>query len=613
MKINFVVSAWRDIWQPNVKRLFAADLYVFHVIEREGWLSDYEEVSVAPPMRATQEEFLDDHEFVDKKFNQYSEILADRLDKLHQTNHGIRFWRKAFSLSLLRHVTLCYDMFKVCEVHLNPEVHDCCILDMDSYKIPMDFDEHRYLFQNTDCGREQLFSVYCNLFYPDQFSTMKNEFSLLAPIKSKGVKYYWKRLAEGRILDRIRRRIKLKLIYFIKRIISIRPPSVGIMECYFSRKNMSRLVFKSCGQIQHIPLPTYHPSNGAVRWDWREQLIQNEPDFGRFDKFVFACLKHGFPRLFVEDFSAVCSQINSYFNRFPSVHTIVCEFWIGCTLPSLTLAVLRQRGIRHIYNEHNYLSYFFQGTNLKYLAPLVDEFVTLGWKDSSMPNLVRGASLYEWVSDKANQNKEHEVLFIMGVPIAYLEEINSAYGTSGAFCAASYLDMNKKFLSSLGEETLGKMYVRSYPLEQTRNWLVWDQAFILGYYMSKVKVYDDNSKISSRSLMQRSRLVVVNYLSTSYLESIIADIPTVFISNEEAYLFNEKNKHCFDELIAVGVCQTNPENAANFVNKIISYPEQWWKSEAVQNARKAFLDANIGKPDVMIQYLLNISKKPYSV
>ena len=186
----------------------------------------------------------------------------------------------------------------------------------------------------------------------------------------------------------------------------------------------------------------------------------------------------------------------------------------------------------------------------------------------------------------------------------HMPEINTCYGESGAYRAIAFIDMNQRFLARLGEETLSKLYIRSYPLKLVRECLTWDQSIALAPYLSTVKVYDDDSPISARSLMQRSRLVIVNYLSTAYLESIIANIPTIFIWNQDTYLLTEKYMGVFDALIEAGICQTNPDDAADFVNRIKDNPERWWHSSEVQRGRAAFLNANIGNPEVMIQHLL---------
>ena len=609
MKSNFVVSAYRDIWLPDAKKLFVLDPYISHVLEREGRRGDYDEVQVAAVSRSTREEFIHDHEFVDRKFHQYSDILAQRLDELHDSNHGSRFWRKAFSLSILRHVTLCYDLYTACEINLKPMLHECRVLGQESYRIPVDFDEHRQMFQNTDFGREQLFSVYCGLYYPSLFPSWKSDTLLPIPDVRPTLqesRSYWQRVTQGQFLSRIARRLLtiVSLPRIAHRLLRTRNPKVGVIQTGFSQKQMEQLEFRSWGRIQNIPWPEISLSASTPRWDLRERLVRDDPHFDRFDKFAFACLRHGMPKIFVEDFSSAYAQYNSYFDKYLNLRWVVSEWWIGHSQTSLALAVLQNRNVRHIYNEHNYLSHFFLGSNLKYLVPLVDEFASLGWQDSSIPNLVRGASLFQWVDKEATCNKEHAILFVMSLPLTFAPEINAAYGESGAYRAQEYLVMNQRFLDRLGEDTLGEMYIRSYPQRYTRDWLAWDQAFVLAPYLSKVKVYENNSSISGKTLIQQSRLVVVNYLSTTYLESIIADIPTIFILNKDAYLLTEKYMGFFDALIDVGVCQTKPEDAADFVNRIKDNPERWWRSSAVRKAKSAFLNANIGNPEVMIQHLL---------
>jgi putative transferase (TIGR04331 family) len=116
---------------------------------------------------------------------------------------------------------------------------------------------------------------------------------------------------------------------------------------------------------------------------------------------------------------------------------------------------------------------------------------------------------------------------------------------------------------------------------------------------------------TSRSLMQHSRLVIVNYLSTAYLESIIANIPTIVFLDIATMHLQEKYTTIFDGLIRVGIFQTNSDDAATFINRIKDYPEIWWNSVEVQSSRKEFLDANFGDLDNMIQYLLAEAQKPY--
>ena len=55
----------------------------------------------------------------------------------------------------------------------------------------------------------------------------------------------------------------------------------------------------------------------------------------------------------------------------------------------------------------------------------------------------------------------------------------------------------------------------------------------------------------------------------------------------------DSEKDFFDELIHVGVVQTDMKKAAFFINQIFENPEYWWNSDIVKLAVKRFLSRNI--------------------
>jgi hypothetical protein len=65
------------------------------------------------------------------------------------------------------------------------------------------------------------------------------------------------------------------------------------------------------------------------------------------------------------------------------------------------------------------------------------------------------------------------------------------------------------------------------------------------------------------------------------------------------------HQYYFEELIAVGVCQTNWVSAAEFLSANINNPEAWWMSEVVQEAKNRFLERNINTPEHLFKLLLD--------
>ena len=112
--------------------------------------------------------------------------------------------------------------------------------------------------------------------------------------------------------------------------------------------------------------------------------------------------------------------------------------------------------------------------------------------------------------------------------------------------------------------------------------------------------------------MLKSNLVIVDYISTPYLESLLMNIPTVFFWKRNAYYLNKNYSNFFDSLIKVGICQTDPIEAAHFVDSIKDDPELWWKTKDIQDARETFLTKNFGRTDRLIKLLVNMVDESYS-
>ncbi|HUF82640.1 MAG TPA: LIC12162 family protein [Burkholderiales bacterium] len=592
MKTNFLVSAHPKARIPGARRLLVADPYVRHALEVAGETGAYEEIAVAPASRTTREAFLRDHEFVDRKHHKYLSLLVGRLNELHGMRHEPRFWQKALSLSMLRHVTLCHDLFQACEANLRPEEHDCRILAERSFFVPDDFNAHRRFFQHTDLGPEQLFGTYCRMFHPGRFAEYEDA-------------HRWPTHFGAEVPPRPRIRHRLAQLHprrIVRRLLRLRKPTLAVINAYFSEQNLDRLIFRSAGRIRYVRLPAAPAGGGPIDWRQREALCRDEPGFDEFDRFVFAALRHGMPRAFVEDFERLCAGYERFLERLDGLRWIVCEAWIGDAASALLLALASRRGVRHLYNEHNYLGHPFLGNNLKYLLPLVDEFATLGWDDGRAPNLVPAASLFPWVV-KRKPSAGRDILYIASLPLARAPEVNASYGESGPVNAPSYLAFIRTFLDALSDATLGEIVLRKYPARHTQVMQAYDWSHVLHDRIARMKRVDDRTP-SARDLMRDARLVIADYVSTAYLEALMSDIPTVFFWNRDAYHLEPAHQHFFDALRSAGICQTDPVEAARFVESIKSQPQAWWRSPAVQGARSRFLDANMGPPETMIRHLV---------
>ena len=104
--------------------------------------------------------------------------------------------------------------------------------------------------------------------------------------------------------------------------------------------------------------------------------------------------------------------------------------------------------------------------------------------------------------------------------------------------------------------------------------------------------------------MSKSKLVLVDYFSTSVLESLCSDIPTILLLGGN-YKLNKEYSTFFESLILAGIVQENPISASNLVDKIIENPSKWWESDKVKSAVNLFLTKNLSVDNSLNNFLLD--------
>ena len=114
-------------------------------------------------------------------------------------------------------------------------------------------------------------------------------------------------------------------------------------------------------------------------------------------------------------------------------------------------------------------------------------------------------------------------------------------------------------------------------------------------FLDKLKHVAPNAKYdtgdrrpTSFKRFAQSRLVVHNYLGTSWLETLALNIPTVCFFDPDTYEFRPEAKPYIEALEHVGILHRSGREAARFVCDKLTAIEKWWQQSDVQKARSAF-------------------------
>ncbi len=104
--------------------------------------------------------------------------------------------------------------------------------------------------------------------------------------------------------------------------------------------------------------------------------------------------------------------------------------------------------------------------------------------------------------------------------------------------------------------------------------------------------------------MHQARLVVLDHLSTTVLETIGAGIPTVMFWNPMHTPLTREAEEVCEHLRQVGILYNTPEEAAKFILRINGNVSEWWNSADVCAARDNFnRHFSVTSSDVLADYI----------
>lgn len=520
---------------------------------------------------ATLEE---DFDFVKLKFEMYSHLLAKRLNSIHNINYSDFYWEKVLSTGFLRTITFLYDAFKKLESSFDIKIHGFKYLSKECFFTPNHFEDLRGFLSKNDYSNEQLFSIYINTFFdPDKKVEIKT------PIRKE--LYFQRNLW----IQSLKRKLYVTKKRFLKKSKS-KNIKTAILGSYFSKEKKSYLTFKSRGKIDEFHSFWKLEFSKKLSSKKRAIISKKNNDFDRFDTFFFNALYSLFPNYLLESFDYNHKKVLKELKEYPQLKMIISENWISHCKNRLLLATAKEcYNIKLVTNEHNCFFHIYEGNYTNFLIELSDLFLTLGWKPTQK-NAIRGGSLFPFELETSTY--EIDVLFVAGA-LLYKKPIFSSIYNIGGETAIKTIEFNNAFFNHLSNDSIAKIHYLGYPIHKISNLGIIPKETFYDFDFSILKKVKGKAKV----LMPKSRLVIIDYVATSYIEALVSNIPTVVFFDQVNKPLNRENKDFFTTLINAKIFHTNPESAASHVNQIINEPEKWWYSQQVQQVKDDFLKKNL--------------------
>ncbi len=543
-------------------------------------------------LRKDRNDWIKFGEFVDQKEEKYFKLLAYRLNKMHNINLSDEYWKQVFYIGVRAYITQIYEFFMQLEERFDPKKDDFKIISDESFYTPVDLRDLEEYLAKSEFAQEQLFAIYIKIFYANMNTndvTLKNTY-IYSEHNSVTLKYKIKRFMHN------------QLQYF--------SPKVLLLATHYSKENLWRLFTKSKFKIFLMNFQPYKVEDlKEVNLEKRLKLCQFEESFDKFDKFFFKTFERLCPNSFIENFDEIRKYYNKEAKKFAHLNYVVSEAWIASNQMSFFIAELRSKGVKFISSEHKGLQHPFINSIAHNLIKIPDKYYTQGWYDKSYDYKFKlvPTGLLHTIHSKNNTIKfyKNKILY-MTAPV-YAKKIH--YNGNSFFIGEDskyYFQFQKDFFGSLNKHTLNKTIYRGASSLKRDNFLLYDQHLILKKYIREMTV--DSLQYIGIDAMASAKIVVIDYLGSGYLEALSNNVPTILFLYENCYLADSQ-KEIFNELIEVGIMQTDGKKAAYFLEKIENDPLEWWLRDDVQKAKDNFITSVIGNGEILEEKLLMLAKE----
>ena len=495
--------------------------------------------------------------------------ISSRLNALHNVSHPVEYWNVLLGYWLIHFIQIVYDKYIRIKVVLDqyPEFFTYVLPRERCKPISYSYSDLQLGIKaksGSDCYNLKLISIVAYELCPE--NTVVKDYAIEDRIDEtkSGWKRRWFNCLKTPFESSFRGKIILSNMYHI-----------GIKD---SLKLKFKIGFNNLDFREFILIDPQKELNLMERMstEMRNRLMINDSD-DKFEALLKKTIIDSIPICYVEDYlhysnnakknieldllgSAVGWGHSEPFKFLAAEAvlkgTILAEFQhgggYGCflSIPEEELAV--ERGIfyswGHTYKDNNKI--------IPLPSPHLSKLI-----DSHSSNIV-------------NNN----IVFVGTTIYKYLKRFGSCYFPDDI---VHYFNSKKRFLNALLEKNKNNI------IYCPRDEVGWQE--VNGIKESFPEVQFDVNR-SSVVLMRKAKITVIDHPSTSYLEALVINVPTVLYWDHDIFLMRPEAEPFFQELRDVGILYKDPVSAAEKVNKIFHDPMEWWHSNTVQSARKEFCD-----------------------
>ena len=517
-----------------------------------------------------RKKFLKDYFYIQDLERELMFELSKELNRFHNTNHSLRYWKIIVGPWLNWFIPVLFDRWRMINKAVdNHEISKVKVITQDLHKyIPKDMSEFSHLM-TTDTWNEIIYSdLLKQTGIPVEFCKLKNS----------------KNNPKEPLMGVVRIKIKSYLLASVQFIFNSfsSDKEFFFITSYFPNK------FQSLLELRLGQLPKFWSSKTgpSVKPNINERKL---PDFDiqDFKSVAKIMIKRHMPTCYKEGYKETLDFVNNV--PWPKTPQLIftSNSYFGDDIFKFYAAGKTEEGSKYVIGQHG--GHFGVGlfnASEQYQISVADKYLTWGWKEDGVDN-IEVLGYMKGFKRKQKYAKEGSALLICNsMPIYSYAMYSAPIGPQWL----EYFEEQLTFVNALPAELQDKTLVRI-----TNEDYGWCQKERWHDALPDIRIDEGKRPISIP--ISKSRVCISTFNTTTYLESLASNIPTIIFWNPNHWELRSSAVYYFKKLEEVGIFHNSPEAAANHLKLNWNSLDEWWKTEEVQNVRKEFCNKYVYLPD----------------
>ena len=553
--------------------------------------------SVYPYHWDNRQKLYKDYQYLDNFYEKVLNELSAKLNSIHFVNKDIKYWRILIGPWLFYLIHILYDRWEMIQyaiedglasevILLNRNIYEIIPSGMEDFNDQISTDDWNELIY----GEIIRYRKFFNIHYVDSSIKpvlLKNKFTT----------------------QTVKRFIKIFIAIFANKI----SLTLGIKNTFFIISSSMGKFQEMILQIKLKQIPRFWISTSLEKYTVNEILrsslfsssnIDRESNFEDFFRMhVFKLI----PTSYLEGYySLVSGSMKMYSNEMPKIIYTTLSFQFNDKFKAWVADKILDGKVPFVIGQHGgNFGMSLWNANEDHQLKISNYFLSWGWRNLITKNVIPIGNLKLAGKNFSPLNRKKVLLLGLSIP-RYSYHMLSAVVSAGQW--EKYFRNQVDFVSNLDTEVQESLTIRlsniDYGYSQEDRWMD---------LFPNIKM--DYGNKSFYKELKTTKIFIGTYNSTSYLEAMAINIPTLLFWNPDHWECNETGTQCMKNLGEAGILYSDPIIAARKLNSIWGNIDEWWYSEEIQKTRADFCNTfsrtDKGLLNKLSSTLINISKQPF--